>query len=101
MVTAFWRLTISATAGAPPNSPSRVQGSSWPQATRRRLVRKLDTSPPSSGDMVSSALITAWSWRGFWGWRTSTTSKSPSSRRTGSAGMPLKPPTDTVLLTMP
>ena len=62
MVTAFWRLTISATAGAPPNSPSRVQGSSWPQATRRRLVRKLVTSPPSSGDMVSSALITAWSW---------------------------------------
>ena len=43
----------------------------------------------------------AWSWMGFWGWRTSTTSKMPSSSSTGWVGMPLKPPTEMVLLTMP
>ena len=47
--TARGRFSISATRGAPPYSPSRVQGSSPAQVTRSRVVWNAATAPPRLG----------------------------------------------------
>lgn len=101
MVTAFWRLTISATAGAPPNSPSRVQGQLLAAGDPEAAGAEAGYQPSLVGRHGEQRLDHRLELEGILGLAHQHHLKEPVVQADGSAGMPLKPPTDTVLLTMP
>ena len=100
MVICLFRLVMVRSVWLPPNSPSSVHGTSSSLSTCSSLVLKEYMSSLSFSRFASPASILLSS-IGFFGFLMSVTSKRPSSSSTSAPYMPLKPPTERELVTIP